>query len=299
MSVDMFLQDFENRLKNIADDLQNHNLSQSQLNHTLLMMQQQLNMQKHLIDTNNSVISKDIKSVLKDLVNITEKTLPEIKTIEDIPLAKHPKWFTVEIPFSNSIILEGATNYVNINPEGPFVISQVMPFFEITKGQDSTNPSRGFANHKTGLGANTNPPIGRVIPCTAFPMFVNSLGLTNTNGYGFNVPSIYQLCSTTVVDNGTSSDDWGVLSDIPEFEFQIEIGGSGRFWTNNYLPAAAFYGTQGYPNYLGCLGWVDRMDRLIVHARTMIPLNYDGVVKVVFHGYQMLGHIDIAKALGY
>jgi hypothetical protein len=223
--------------------------------------------------------------------HLAEMLVPEIKTIEDIPVAKHPKWFMVELPdMQPKLTADIVTSYVNINPEGPFVISSIVPLFEITKPQ--TDSFGGFANPVVG----GSQPIGRILPCTSLPMLVNSLGRTTSAGLGYNTPSLWQLNYNALIG---AADTWGPLADIPELEFQIEIGGSGRFWTNQYIPAAAFYGTQGNPGYLGCLGWVDRADRLIIHARNIKPIGYFGRALFIFHGYQMLGHIDIAKALGY
>jgi hypothetical protein len=205
------------------------------------------------------------------------------------------------------------SGFVNINPEGPFVITQVMPLFEVGKGQGYLGAPdetiNGFANPWTAAPTTllppyttTTSPIGRILPCTAFSNIVNTLGITNNNSLGWNFPSLTQLCNqdsaiAALVFPTTHS--WGPLADIPELEFQIEIGGSGRFWTNEYIPAAAFYGTCGQPYYMGAYGWVDRADRLIVHVKNLKEINYSGTIKMIFHGYQMLGHVDIAKALGY
>jgi hypothetical protein len=291
MSLDIFLKNFEDSLKQIAGDLQDHALSQSQLNHTLLMLQQQLNIQKNLIDSNLNVLNNEAKDVIKNMKHLAEMLVPEIKTIEDIPIAKHPKWYVVEMPEDRpSTNANLSTEYVNINPEGPFVISNIIPLFQVTKPQ--TEGFSGFANPVVG----GNSPIGRILPCTSFQNLCQNLGRTNITSFGYTTPSLWQLNFFQLIGDASN---WGPLADIPEYEFQIEIGGSGRFWTNQFVPAAAFYGTMGNPGYLGCLGWVDRADRLIVHSRNIKPIGYYGRVLFIFHGYQMLGHIDIAKALGY
>ncbi len=302
MINDNFMSDFESYLKQIATDLQNHALSQSQLNHTLLMLQQQLNIQKNLIDSSNQVLNNEAKDVLKNIRELADYLVPEIKTIEDIPVSKHPMWYMIEsTEFEPSLEKTVKIDYVNINPEGPFVISSVMPYFVPTKALDFDSFSTsGFSNVLLSGGGLADPPLGRVLPCTSFPMIVENLGRANTTFFGYTTPSLYQL-NYNMYPFYTDANSYinGPLADIPEFEFQIEIGGSGRFWTNRYIPAAAFYGTQGNPGYLGCLGWVDRADRLILHTRNLKPMSYTGKVLFVFHGYQMVGHVDIAKALGY
>jgi hypothetical protein len=326
MSNSKMFQDFENNLKEIASSLQNHSMNQSQLNHTLLTLQQQLHVQKTIVDSNVAQISKQTKEVLLDIQALAEKLVPEIKKIEDIPVVKHPKWYCIDIPFNyNQELVDGTLSlenlesqqtqvgFVNINPEGPFVITQMMPLYEVGKGHgyvgDLNADFVGFANNfhtlPPALGNLTSNPTGRVIPCTAFSNIINTLGITNNNStyvYGWNNPSLSLLCNqdqVTAFAFFTDTNTWGPFADIPEFEFQIEIGGSGRFWTNQYIPAAAFYGTNGQPYYMGAYGWVDRGDRLIVHARNLKDLTYSGTIKMIFHGYQMLGHVDIAKALGY
>jgi len=325
MSLDQVFKDFENSLKDISNSLQNQSLSQSQANHALLNLQQQLSIQKSIIDSNINQVSKQAKEVLSDIQSLASSLIPNIKKLEDIPIVKHPKWFCVDIEFpaiyTDKVELtevfasqRSLSSYINVNPEGPFVITQMMPLVEIGKGHgylgDSTSEMGGFANpwlsDPTALippFANlTSSPIGRTVPCTAFSNIINNLGITNNTSFGWNTPSLTQLCNEEVSNAAVvfyQSRSWGPLADLPEFEFQIEIGGSGRFWTNQYIPAAAFYGTSGQPYYMGAYGWVDRADRLIVHARNLKEVNYDCTVKMIFHGYQMLGHVDIAKALGY
>ena len=124
-------------------------------------------------------------------------------------------------------------------------------------------------------------------------MIVNNLGITNSTTT-YTTPSLSQLNNRSGLNSA-----WGPLSDIPEFNFQIEIGGSGRFWTNQPISAAALYGYGGQPMYMGVQGWIERSDRLIVHATPLIETPNKGKVRMSFHGYQILTHVSISEALGY
>lgn len=117
---------------------------------------------------------------------------------------------------------------------------------------------------------------------------MNTLGAANTTAAN-TLPLAGDLFNTV---------NQNVLQVIPEFSFQIEIAGSGRFWTNRAIPAAAFYG-QYNPLYTGIAGWVERTDRIVVHVTPNVAVPLKGTVKVVFHGYQILGHVNVGQALGY
>ena len=90
----------------------------------------------------------------------------------------------------------------------------------------------------------------------------------------------------------------GPFTEVPELSFQFEIAGSGRFWTNRAIPAASLYG-ESNPLYTGIAGWVERTDRIVVHVTPTATLPFAGRVRMVFHGYQILGHVNIGEALGY
>ena len=202
-------------------------------------------------------------------------------SIDDIPGLRTPKWYVVEIDYT-----KGDTsvrfNSAEIAPDGPFIITQAAPWWKITD-----------ATASDFYGSPTNPPTGRTLPCTAAPFLLNS-GITNIDAFQGGSQSGNTLGIGDLFD---SSGTIGALSDIPEFSFQIEIAGSGRFWTNTKVPAADFYGWGGQPNYFGIQGWVERMDRITVHASPEVAIPHDGTVRFSFCGYQILGPINISEAL--
>jgi len=304
---------YEETLKNLAKNIQDLSVNQTQMTTAINSLQELLNLQKMQVDASSNALKKEIDDVCKNLESFRKKFKSKVKRLEDIPCVKEPKWYEIQIPYepiyseftmaSEKIELQDLSGYVNINPEGPFVVTQITPLWEITDTEvlttidGVTSRYERFANPNSPSGvalANLSAPTGRILPCTAFDLLVNSLGKTNTEalGLGYGLPSLPNLFSRFVASNG-------VLLDIPEFQFQIEIGGSGRFWTNNYVPAHAFYGVKGSPLYLGTQGWVKGGDRVILHAKTSSPIFYKGRIRFIMHGYQMLGKIDISKALGY
>jgi len=198
------------------------------------------------------------------------------RQIEDIPGARTPRWYEVDIDFAlgdTSL----SFNSAEIAPDGPFIITQCAPWWLVT----DTNA----ANFQ---GPPAVAPTGRTLPCTAAPLLLNGGALTNPA----TALNLGNLAGTGAGVLG------GIVGDIPEFSFQIEIAGSGRFWTNVRTPAASFYGWGGQPNYLGVQGWVERTDRIVVHATPEIAIPHAGRVRFVFEGYQILGPVNISEQLG-
>jgi hypothetical protein len=88
------------------------------------------------------------------------------------------------------------------------------------------------------------------------------------------------------------------LAQQPEFDIQIEIAGSGRFWTGpSAVPGAAFYGFN-QPLYTGIFGWIDMSDRVKVYAIPTKAVPVAGEVIFVMHGFQILRPMRLAELLG-
>jgi hypothetical protein len=289
--ANLSLQEIETHLKKITDTIQRQSVSHSQLQTMVSGLQQQVAGYKSQTDSDSKQIESEIKRMALELKSIADSLTPRYKSIEDIPGIRIPKWYEVLVDFErgdNSV----KTKSIEINPEGPFVITQITPVWEITATSNAN-----FANIARGGGGNVEAPTNRIVPCTAFPMISRNLGITNTTSNGYNTPSLSQLCNSN--DTVSPYTNNGPLSDIPEFSFQIEIAGSGRYWTNASIPAAAFFGYSGQPLYLATQGWVERTDRIIIHAKPLINVPNEGRVRFSMHGYQILGHISITEALGY
>ncbi len=284
------LQEIETHLKRITDTIQRQNVSHGQLQTMVGSLQQQVAAYKSQTDSDSKQIESEVRRMALELKSLADSLTPRYKSIEDIPGIRVPKWYEVLIDFQNGDDTI-KTKSIEINPEGPFVITQITPVWEIL--------GTAYANisNNDGAGGVVQAPTNRIVPCTAFPMISRNLGITNTTGTGYNTPSLSQLCNSN--DNVIPYTSNGPLSVIPEFAFQIEIAGSGRYWTNGYIPAAAFFGYNGQPLYLATQGWVERTDRIIVHAKPLVATPEIGRVRFSLHGYQILGHISISEALGY
>lgn len=228
---------------------------------------------------NNKV--RSVEERLESLSKLNSK----IKSIEDIPGVRTPRWYTVDIDFDYSDTA-AKSGTIQISPDGPFICTQIQPYY-LVLDTDTTH-------YQTSDGAPLNPlatpvALGRYIPCTAAVMLDSQL---------FNLAQYAATGAPGFADAGATAPK-GPLRDIPEFSFQIQVAGSGTFWTQNRtVPAAAFYGYTE-PLYSAIQGYVERTDRILVNAvpETSIPLK--GRVRMVFHGFQILGHIKVSDMLGY
>jgi hypothetical protein len=218
-------------------------------------------------------------SELQSKVESFEANARKVKNISDIPGRKTPKWYIVDVDFTYGDTAP-QFNSTQITAEGPFVCTQMIPYY-LVLDDDYTHYQGpvGSANPD----ANATPLAkGRYFPCTAEAVV------------GKNLLNLGQFAAT-----GAPAAGKGPLRDIPEFSFRIEVGGSGVFWTQDKtVPAAAFYGARE-PLYLGIQGYAERTDRLIVHAHPEADIPLTGRVRMVFHGFQIAGDINISRLLGY
>lgn len=186
-----------------------------------------------------------------------------IKNIDDVPGFKTPYWYCVDIPVVAGAQVESVvTGSAEISPEGPFVITQIVPWFQITDD-----------------GATLTQFNGRVVPCSAGGPIMNQIGGINFGNTESNITSMGNL--------------------IPELQFQIEISGSGRYWTNQFLPAAAFYGWP-QPLFTGIMGWVETTDRVKIHVSPLRAVPAAGIVRFIMHGFQILNpNVRLSRVLGF
>jgi hypothetical protein len=259
----------------LATMIREQNQTITQLQSTLTSMQNELLSQKRA-SLKEEELSRMKVTSLEQKISEVDKWSNIVRDLQDIPGVRTPRWYEIDIDLS-----EGATqttfNSVEISPDGPFVITQMQPYFQFAE-QPTTPVDNVRLNN-------------RIVPCTAFNLVNNALGTTTVND-GANQNTYVDATLPFLFGSGSP------LEFIPELSFQIEIAGSGRFWTNRPIPAAAFYGLQN-PLYTGIAGWVERTDRIVIHVTPEIPVPLAGRVKVICHGYQILGHVNIGQALGY
>jgi hypothetical protein len=223
-------------------------------------------------------------SAFEKRVSGLETFKSKVRSIEDIPGPRTPRWYVVDIDFSFNATAPSSGS-VEISPDGPFICTQIQPYYFVTD-TDYT--------HYQGVLTNPNPdatPLaqGRYLPCTA-----SSILSSNVHNLG-----VYGAVGAPGPSDVAGTEPKGPLRDFPEFSFKIQTAGSGTFWTQDkYVPASAFYGISD-PLYLGVQGFVERTDRIVVYANPETAVPLDGRVRMVFHGFQILGHVDVAEMLGY
>ena len=205
----------------------------------------------------NQELNAKVDKLLRDLASINSVD-SSIKTLDDIPGERIPKWYKIAIDFDEGITtpLDGS---VEIEPDGPFVCEQMQPYW-------------------------------RVGP-------LDSDGVTVQNGDGLTLPTTSFANARQLTDATASTASWGrtasptatVINNIPEMEYRVQIQSSGRFWTGQQkIPAAAFYGFGSGPLYLAAPGIVETSDRLRLHVDPVIATPVKGTLIMVFHGYQIL-----------
>jgi hypothetical protein len=290
------IDEMESQLNEMLDAIQKQNHNQSQLQNSLLLLQQHMNTIKSQVDLdkqkNDSLLST-MSKILEDL-KVTAK--PKYVSIEDIPGVRIPRWYDVNIDVYDPNTRFAGGNFspfqqgtIGINPDGPFVVTQVTCLWQpldIRPGQYA----EPFINPSLPSSI-LNVPIGRYLPVSAFCLVTNNLGRTNAVGLGFNTPSLTQLNSPTLIS--------GPLADIPEFDIEIKITGNGRLWNDTPSFGHAFYGDAGQPLYVATRGIFEKNDRITVIAKDSRVVEYYGRLKVSFHGYQILNPIIVSDYIGY
>lgn len=275
------------KMKEIMDLAQNANMNNSQIQKLVLDIQKELQDYKQKFDTTTDSTKREMHEITTEMKAFANTITYNTQDIENIAGVRTPKWYSVTVGFDyDDSSLKFSS--IEINSEGPFIITQITPIWRI---QD---PNREhFARGSSGT-----PYQGRTLPCTAYPFLNNVLGITTQNtagsNTGYNTPSFTQL-----VTRFSGFNAWGVLSDIPEFDFQIEVVGTGKFFTAQPIPAATFYGNKQQPLFTGIQGWADRGDRLVIHCTPIVPVPHKGQVEFIIHGYQILGDFKIEEVLQY
>jgi len=272
------------KLETMSQALRESNIALNQLQATVTSLQQELMSQKSRGLKEEELTRMKLGEYEKKLSEV-DRWSNVVRDLEDIPGVRTPRWYEVDVTFA-----QGDTtlsfNSAEISPDGPFVITQMMPYYTYT---EDTTPA---AFEKiTGQKA----VAGRTVPCSAYPFLLSNLGNTSAQAL---VNAYTGALIGDMADTAAPPADPAPLSAIPEFSFQIEIAGSGRFWTNRAIPAASFYG-EFNPLYAGIAGWVERTDRIVLHCTPETAVPIGGRVRMVFHGYQILGHVNIGQALGY
>lgn len=250
------------------------------MNATLEQVHSQLEKASRLLESVNSIKTKlegDFSENLKNAENeigIVEASLNEYVNIESVPGARTPKWYTVDIDFDSGET-QSKSRAFEISSEGAFVISTMQVFYKVT---DTNASNYAFTSDATNLSPVTLP-IGRYLPATAYPIFAEGV-----------FKNIVRDAATTP----TPSVSGNSLYEFPEFSFLFEVETASQRWTNRPIPASALYTTE-HPLHFGETCYLERTERLIVTARPDARIPLTGTLRLVMHGYQVLGPMDPTK----
>lgn len=214
-----------------------------------------------------------------------------LRTLDDVPGLRVPKWYKVEIPFEFGD-KQSKFESTQISATGPFVCTQMQAYYRIT---DTT--ASHYVSPLPSIETVTSNARGRLLQPTAYNATV--FKYARAYSYGFVAPGIFpqefigDLFSSYVEGPPFNELQRGEGWNYPDFDVSIELANSNRLWTGRQkIPSAALYGVYG-PLYLGAPGLVMPADSIVVHASpTTDTVHLSGVFTLVFHGYQICAHLS-------
>ena len=228
---------------------------------------------------------------LKKGFDEAEQKASLLQSIRDVSGKKSPAWYEVDI-FFNYGDTEPNSGSAGVS-SGPFVCTQMQSLYMCTDEDSSHFPPSSGGPPPVYYASNA---VGRTFPCTAyFNTMMEYSGVTVAAGSP-TPPTIGEIFSSYTTGGGSLVR--GLGWNYPEFDFTIQIQGSGRYWTDEKVPAPAFYGLDN-PLYLGYEGFIDAFDRVIVTAYPTIPVRVSGFVRFVLFGYEISTKKTISDLLGY
>lgn len=270
----------------------NIELEISQLNAELLRLKSEI------VSFENT--RKSEVQMLKERVTDAGSLLGSKNFISQIEGRRYPKWYSVEIPFSYGDS-DPRTSSAEITTR-PFVCTQMSSLYFIT----DEDPSH-FAKVNNPPVVSTVSCEGRSLPTTAYFATTTSM-LYDWNVRKMSEPQVNNGRFSSFVigevfsnyTNLSGDDIRNVGWNYPDFDFEIKNSNSGRRWTDDKVPAAAFYGSNGNPLFLSHNGFIDAYDRIEVTAHpTIETINTQGIVKFVFFGYEIETTQNLSDIFGY
>lgn len=225
----------------------------------------------------------ELSKIAEDLSEVQRNDL-RMSDIEAVPGARTPKWYTLDIDYLSGET-QSKARALEISPDGVFVCTQMQAYYKVLDRNEDHYPPTFQSISPFPGDSQIDFAYGRYLPCTAAYPFLA--------GIFYNPVQVAGTTQNTDLNPGEGN----YFYPIPEFSFQMEVVGSGVFWTSKPIPSASLFGVTE-PKYLGMSAYLDRGERLVVTAKpeTRVPLT--GKVRFVLHGYQILGNIDLSKYLG-
>lgn len=262
----------------------------------LIRLKEELSiLQKELKELKQDALDKQVSNKkhtnkIEEHIDLLDKGVNVFKRLSDIPGVRSPAWYRVDIPFTYG---ETQTRFgqTQISPVGPFVCTQIQCYY---LNADANSEHYRYA----GIGPTfyTSNAAGRTLPPTSFWDLFGA----NKNFSLAYIGSLFQRNLDAVDFAEITNREVGFGWNYPEFNIQIEIAGSNRYWTGQQkIPAAAFYGYTN-PLFVGFEGVVENTDSIVVHAQpSTSTVNLTGSLVAEFHGYHINAHINVKQLMGY
>jgi hypothetical protein len=287
------------------------------------------NIEKHISDLTANLVKLKAEYVafndrkISDLSDLEDKSnqllamsgKPLLKDLQQVKGRRYPKWYVVEIPFSNG---DTKPKSGSVEVAGrPFICTQMQALYLITDTDVTHYPSYFDTGiHPMSVYNDVDLPAnGRSYPTTAY------FATLSTIQYAYTLLASNPEVATISPDTppylkylfselNNLIDPFGnnrrfVGWSYPDFDFEIRNANSGRRWTDSKVPAAAFYSATGNPLFLSHSGFFDGYDRIEVTAHPtdrpsgVSSINLDGIVKFVFFGYEIDTDVILSDVFGY
>jgi len=224
---------------------------------------------RQMMNDQDPVVTKELLSIENEISELNN-TFNTAVNIESVPGARTPKWYTLDLTFDGGET-QAKSRAFEISSEGAFLPTSLQAYFKYTSDTASDYVFGGFFPQGT--------PKGRYVSASTFPIFGNGI-LQNPISVAGSSPG-----TVLFTDNYSQA-----MYDIPEFSFGFELETVNQSWTNRPIPGGLIF-TLDNPMYFSGETYLDRTERLIVTAYPDIRVPVSGVVRLVLHGYQILGEI--------
>lgn len=228
---------------------------------------------RQMMNDQDPAVTEELSEIEAEISELTD-TFNTAVNIESVPGARTPKWYTLDIVFDGGET-QAKSRAFEISSEGAFIPTSLQAYFKYTS---NTATDYIYGDVLTF----TNTPQGRYVPISTFPIFGNGI-LQNPIDVAGSSPGTVSL-------GGLGASYIQSMYDIPEFSFGFELETINQTWANRPIPGGLLF-TLDNPMYFSGETYLDRTERLIVTAYPDIRVPVSGVVRLVLHGYQILGEI--------
>lgn len=227
---------------------------------------------RQMMNDQDPAIKEDILAVENEISALTESFNTAVN-IESVPGARTPKWYTLDIEFDGGET-QAKSRAFEISSEGAFIPTALQGYFKYT-----SDIASDYTFYNTSFIPYTATPNGRYVSASTFPIFGNGI-----------LQNIVQVAGSSPGTLNVNLPYNNAMYDIPEFSFGFELETINQTWVNRPIPGGLLF-TLDNPMYFSGETYLDRTERLIVTAYPDIRVPVKGIVRLVLHGYQILGEI--------